>query len=211
MQGIEELIVKLEHDIRSPLSMLQASINLIQNRGLNPDTIAFLQKNLPRIEGKIDSLANLLAKSTSQSQSPIPSLVPCSRRELEKVLALRQKPLRILAVDDEETHSDLLLFYLTGFGTKLQIQTCPSVEATLTALAQPVDLIFLDLDLGRGYEQGIRFLRLLKEKYPQILICVHSNHQTPENQNETKRAGADAFIGKPAAEEQVFAAVLMAL
>lgn len=121
--------------------------------------------------------------------------------ELLRFLSLRDKPLKVLAVDDESLYLDGVRALLRQ---DLQLQnrvlffdarTCD--RAYDLAVSEKPDLVICDIDMGPGCVDGVTFVERLRKQGFSSYICVHSNRRFDEDHDRAMRAGADAFYPKP--------------
>src|SRR5437870_3706583 len=68
-------------------------------------------------------------------------------------------------------------------------------EALALPLAQPPDLILLDIDLFPD-KSGLRYLPLLRSRWPHSRIVMLSALDSPEYRELAPTLGADAFLSK---------------
>ncbi len=209
------------HDIRSPLSMMQALVGIISYRGLTPDTLAFIKTNLPNIDETLNKLKIKLATTADPQGRKLPDqnfdAKSCEVNEfqLQEVnLALNERsaPIQILIVDDELPYINALKYQISMLFPTVQVKEARTREEVLLTLhSTKIDLVFLDLDIGSGYQNGILLLKQLKARYLHTKIAVHSNHSSPTIMDEVVAAGCDLFIPKPAKPSEILASVLTAM
>lgn len=68
-------------------------------------------------------------------------------------------------------------------------------EALALELAQPPDLILLDIDLFPD-KSGLRYLPLLRSRWPHSRIVILSALDSPEYRELAPKLGADGFLSK---------------
>ncbi len=59
---------------------------------------------------------------------------------------------------------------------------------------QRPDLIFMDIKLAE--ENGLDLTRDLKEKYPEVVVAIFTNHDLPEYRQKADSCGAEFFLSK---------------
>lgn len=107
---------------------------------------------------------------------------------------------QILVLDDDTSLLKVMEYYITeaGFG-------CTCVETIEEAMnlynAQPFDLVFSDLKINK--EDGITFIRELKEKDPDAVIIAITGYPSVDVAVTCMKAGAFDFVQKPIEEEQL--------
>ena len=79
-------------------------------------------------------------------------------------------------------------------------------EAIDRALADKVDVVLMDVNLGPGIS-GIEATRTLKERSPDIKILVLTMFTDPATVTEAVKAGADGYLSKGASREVVMGAI----
>jgi len=65
------------------------------------------------------------------------------------------------------------------------------------------DLIIMDIDL-KSNVNGLDLAKTIKEKYPNIVVFILSQHDIPEYRSVAQRNGADFFLSKSAPLESIF-------
>lgn len=107
---------------------------------------------------------------------------------------------RILVLDDDISLLKVMEYYVSEAGFE-----CLCVDNTKDAFVQydtqPFDLVFSDLKIDE--EDGIEFIRLLKEKYPDVVIIAITGYPSVDIAVKCMKAGAFDFVQKPIEEEQL--------
>lgn len=118
---------------------------------------------------------------------------------------------RIMVVDDNPMYIDLLKMILSEleFGT---IYTANDFDGGIEiARNHPVDIMLLDIDLGRNKKSGIDLALALRKNHldvPMIFLTAHYNEETYEKARSAKPA---SFLGKELSKLKVQQAVELAL
>ncbi len=99
----------------------------------------------------------------------------------------------ILVVEDEQAQRETLCAFLGE--DYAMLEAANGAEALAHVREQAVDLVFLDLRLGR--EDGLDILRKLREEAPGIPVIMLTAHGTPEHAFTAYRHGAVHFMSKP--------------
>jgi PAS domain S-box-containing protein len=102
----------------------------------------------------------------------------------------------VLVVDDEETIRELTaeMLVLQGY-TVLLADSGEQALAVYAKESASIDLVILDLNMpGMG---GLRCLRELRKRNPDVRVLVASGYSVQAEAREVMRAGAAGFIGKP--------------
>jgi len=102
----------------------------------------------------------------------------------------------ILIIDDDEAIHASLALGLTALGHKI-ISAMDAEEGlvTLKKYHDEIDVVFLDIMMP-GMD-GIQALKIIKSKWPELRIVMHSGCASLEDLEKTKQLGAYSFIKKP--------------
>ncbi len=117
---------------------------------------------------------------------------------------MRESDLRVLVVDDEPSIRDSLerALRLEGFA----VETADGGHAALAAVArQPPALIVLDVTMPDL--DGVAVLKRLRGDGVEIPVCVLSARDDVEDRVAGLQAGADDYLVKPFALEELFARI----
>ncbi len=113
---------------------------------------------------------------------------------LEKIIGYRGPKKKILVVDDQPAHRDILVSMLTPYGFLLT-QANSGERCLEQVLEDDPDAIFLDMLMpGIGGLETVK--RLRQRGYKKTVIMVSANAY-PEEINKTMAEGADDFLTKP--------------
>ena len=113
--------------------------------------------------------------------------------------------LRSLIVEDEPPAQEVLSGYIRDCGQLELVKICPDALAALDLLRQePVDLIFLDINLPRL--SGLNFLKTL-DRSPMVIFTT----AYPEYAVEGVEANAVDYLVKPFSFERFLKAVNKAI
>ncbi|NVJ10673.1 sigma-54-dependent Fis family transcriptional regulator [Myxococcus sp. AM001] len=113
---------------------------------------------------------------------------------------VRERPMRVLVVDDERNIRHTLRVCLEGFGCEVREAATP--EAALAALAQgPADLAFVDLRLGTA--SGMELLPRLLAESPHLDVVLITAYATFDTAVEAMRRGARDYLPKPFTPAQI--------
>jgi two-component system, OmpR family, KDP operon response regulator KdpE len=116
-------------------------------------------------------------------------------------------PLKVLVVDDEPPIRKLLRM---GLGTQgYEILDAPNGRTALELLAKKPDLIILDL--GLPDMQGLELLRMIRARLESIPIVVLSSRDDEAGKVQALDLGADDYITKPFAMDELLARIRAAL
>lgn len=107
---------------------------------------------------------------------------------------------RILVLDDDTSLLRVMEYYICAAGF-----SCTCVETVKEALAayesRPFDLVFSDLKIHK--DNGITFIKDLKEKDPEVVIVAITGFPSVDVAVQCMKAGAFDFVQKPIEEEQL--------
>jgi two-component system KDP operon response regulator KdpE len=116
-------------------------------------------------------------------------------------------PLKVLVVDDEPPIRKLLRM---GLGTQgYEILDAPNGRTALELLAKKPDLVILDL--GLPDMQGLELLRMIRARLESIPIVVLSSRDDEAGKVQALDLGADDYITKPFAMDELLARIRAAL
>ena len=102
--------------------------------------------------------------------------------------------LRVLVVDDEAMSARIMARQLTSEGYKAQAET--SAMAAVERLAnEPFDVVVSDLRMP--HMDGLKFLRIIRERNPDLSVIMMSAFGTVDRAVELMVAGASDFLTKP--------------
>lgn len=115
---------------------------------------------------------------------------------------------RILVVaNDPQTMSDI---QHPRISRQHEIEIGLNPEVAIAILAERrMDLLILDTTLTNG--EDVATLRLVKHEFPCLPIIAIGEKKTKTIERKLKRAGADFYIGRPLASDDVLQAVEGAL
>lgn len=100
----------------------------------------------------------------------------------------------ILIIDDDLSLREVLDISLSNSGYRV-LAAPDSGEGRRYLRTEPVDLVLLDLRLGN--ENGLDFLREIRDKYPDIPVLMITAFSETESAVEAMKLGASDFISKP--------------
>jgi DNA-binding response OmpR family regulator len=100
----------------------------------------------------------------------------------------------ILIVDDNVELSTVLQAELQDEG--YQVYTASNGWEGLLLLSKyPIKLVILDIRLPEM--DGFEILQLIKRNYPRVRVVMITAHADVHHAMESRRLGADDFVGKP--------------
>ena len=113
--------------------------------------------------------------------------------------------MRVLLVDDHAVVRSGMRTILEDHMTNVEVEEAANGEAALAALANPFDVVVLDLSMpGRS---GIDLLAEVKHRHPKLPVLIMSFHAEELFAVRALRAGAAGYLMKSAAPEELAAAV----
>ncbi|MFJ2713272.1 response regulator [Pseudomonas sp. NPDC087346] len=77
-------------------------------------------------------------------------------------------------------------------------------------LVQPADLLVLDYQLADGELDGLRLIKSVRTRHPDLRIVIFSSLDRPATVNMCIRAGVNGFVGKTQASDELLKAIRMA-
>jgi CheY-like chemotaxis protein len=124
-----------------------------------------------------------------------------ARRERTTIPRVPPAQPRILVVDDQATHRDVLVRMLERFGHRAEVAENGVVAMEMIA-GRPFDLIFMDVqmpELG-----GLETTRRIRARYPDsVRIVGVSGRAAPDTRADCLAAGMDLFFAKPLTSAQL--------
>ena len=89
------------------------------------------------------------------------------------------KQFRVAIVEDDKKYSDFLEKCLSDYGTEkdcsFRVRTYGKAEAFLDDYKAPCDLVFMDVELGDGFLNGMEAAKKLREIDPVVLLIFVTN------------------------------------
>jgi two-component system response regulator YesN len=103
--------------------------------------------------------------------------------------------MNILLVEDNANYRVTVKEALLAQFPEMNVHEASDGKEALRFLdIDPPTLIFMDINL-RG-ESGLVMTRVIKEIFPQVPICILTNHDSPEYRKAAKQSRADFFLSK---------------
>ncbi|HEX9970733.1 MAG TPA: sigma 54-interacting transcriptional regulator, partial [bacterium] len=121
---------------------------------------------------------------------------------------MKTQQLHILLIDDDLSLSDVISHQLQSMGFAVDTANL-AVEGMTSFRSNPYDLILLDIQMPDM--NGIEVLRQIRLQDPEILVIIISAYGTLENAVEACQKGANDYLTKPFAKEQLRFAIEKAL
>lgn len=116
---------------------------------------------------------------------------------------------RILVADDSQPLRDFIVQAITDRGGFTATQARDGAEALEIALADPPDLILVDLQMPRM--TGFQVLEALHERKADIPVILMTSHGSEAIAVEVFRKGVKNYLMKPFTADEMFAAIDSAL
>lgn len=112
-------------------------------------------------------------------------------------------PRAALLVDDSVAETELIVQLSASFN--IQWTVCHTGELALDKLAyKKYQLIVLDLNLGKGNDEGVAIFRDIKKVCPTCPVLILSGHISNETIVEITRTGFAMFAQKPSVFDSNF-------
>ena len=115
-------------------------------------------------------------------------------------------PFQVLVVDDHATVREGLIRILTSADAQWQIQSAPNAEVALALVAQQTFDIGI-VDMSMPGMNGIELVRTLRAKGQRMPLLMLSMHAEEAYALRAFKAGANGYIAKDRAAEELVAAV----
>jgi DNA-binding NtrC family response regulator len=101
---------------------------------------------------------------------------------------------KLLFVDDDDALRPVVSKELSGKG--FEVETADDGDVAIEALKRNrFDIVVLDIKMPRV--NGFEVLKFIKAEYPATKVVMLTGHTDLKNALESKKLGADDFIGKP--------------
>lgn len=108
-----------------------------------------------------------------------------------------QNPIKIVAFDDQPFYVQGITAYLAQWSLVEKVTGCTSYDDLLNNLrSEEPDIVFMELSLHNSRYDGFKICREITSRYKNVLVAVHSRHNTPELIKEAQLCGARAYIDK---------------
>jgi DNA-binding response OmpR family regulator len=116
----------------------------------------------------------------------------------------------VLLVDDDQTLTDRLKAEAPT--RSLQIEVASTIAKAQQILEHTLpDVILLDLTFSTSNEDGLTWLKSLKQQHPQLPVLVFTARDCLSDRVTAAQLGTQAFLQKPIASAQIFQAIQAAL
>ena len=115
------------------------------------------------------------------------------------------RPIRVLVVDDHRVLVDALVAALSSEPDMKVVGTATSIATLRQVLDVPVDVVLMDYVLGDG--TGTEAVRIVKARQPSATVVMLTAIADDDTILETIQAGADGYLTKDQALDEVVAAV----
>jgi CheY-like chemotaxis protein len=104
---------------------------------------------------------------------------------------------KILYVEDDPINALVMQRLLKEFYEVVHVSDGESCLALLDA--QPVDLVLMDINLGRGNMDGVETLHRLRAnpKTEHLKVITVTSYALPEDEDRFRREGFDGYLAKP--------------
>jgi DNA-binding response OmpR family regulator len=112
----------------------------------------------------------------------------------KKITQTTTKKIKVLIVDDSKLWAERLVSILNEndiTGNILHAGTCAE---GMNLLDKKPDLVFLDISLPD--KSGIILLQHIKERFPEMTVCMTTNMPSPVYRIACKTIGADEYFDK---------------
>ncbi len=146
-----------------------------------------------------------LTKFSSRSQSPLISFTYSGPLTILRFTALRQRAtVRILIVEDDERIIRFMKRGLEAEGHEVDVATRKSQTLDLITI-RIYDMIIIDIFLGP--DDGLELCQALHQRRVGSPIVVMTAKGTAETEKACKKSGADAYLAKPFAFEDLVSTI----
>ncbi|MBW8815684.1 MAG: response regulator [Caulobacterales bacterium] len=196
-----EFLADMSHELRTPLNGVTGLAQALDASELDPGQRA-LVADIRAAARQLDRLVNGLLDYGDADLAPDERPVPAPDR-----------PLRILAADDNPTNRKVIALMLEAAG--VEVMTVENgFEAVEAWRVGGFDAVLMDLRMP--VTDGLAAIRAIRAEEhgtgrPRTPAVVLSANTSPEDRAASAAAGADGHIGKPIRVEALFAALDAAL
>ena len=127
---------------------------------------------------------------------------------MRRTMGSRRRGASVLVVDDAPDTLEIVRRNLAGAGYR--VTTAPGVPEAISALDDdPVDLVVTDLMMPRI--GGLDLVRHVRENLPDTEVMMITGYATVEGAVEAVKTGVEEYLPKPFTDEELLAAVALAL
>lgn len=113
----------------------------------------------------------------------------------------------VLLLDEHPLWLDALQALLTGVGVEVVAQVTSPEEALEIVERERPDALIASIELPTSTMDGLECLRRARERLPELRIVVMSTYEEPFYLSSAIAAGADAYLPKTAAADEIVAAL----
>ncbi|CAN1212267.1 Multi-component transcriptional regulator [Tumidithrix helvetica PCC 7403] len=167
-----------------------------------------LGSNLHLCVLEIEQISQLVAKLKQElKQEPVFDLPPHDGGE--EAIDPQKMPL-VLVVDDDDLLTVRLMTEASSRSLRIEVAASLAIAQQTLERNLP-DAILLDLTFGDSKEDGLTWLGILQQKYPQIPVLVFTGRDSLSDRVAAARLGARAFLQKPIALDPIFGAIQSSL
>jgi DNA-binding response OmpR family regulator len=234
-----ELWERFKDSFDEQVDILDQSVAALEKDCLTPDLQQLAKQTAHKLVGslgvygfpqgsiiarQIEDLLHLPEiQSRSLERSHLTQLVPALKQELQREPVLTQTaqtaiaPLSdsvpcpfVLLVDDDQLLTDRLKTEATARSLQLETATTLTQAQQMIEATIP-DVVVLDLTFTDSNEDGLNWLKTIKQQYPHLPILVFTARDHLSDRVAASRLGIQAFLQKPIASAQIFQAIQAAL
>jgi two-component system nitrate/nitrite response regulator NarL len=117
-------------------------------------------------------------------------------------------PIRLMIVDDLRLFVDALKTMLTDTPGIEVVASCATAEEAINLLSEKeIDIILLDISLGKDVMNGLDAAEYIHENFPSVKVLMLSMHKKGEYINQTLRNNIAGYMLKDSAAQELVQAV----
>ncbi|MTJ07231.1 response regulator [Anabaena sp. UHCC 0204] len=159
---------------------------LKQEQGLETTEIAQLGKLITQLQQEISEYG---CENRAESLSSIPVIPSAS----------------LLIVDDDLPLANQMVTEAKNWGFQAEIAI--NLKQAQEFLTHHFDVILLDINFSDSTENGLDFLALVRQQYPEIPVIILTAEDSFAQRVEAARLGSQCFLQKPIPPSQVLATI----
>ncbi len=163
------------------------------------------------VKGNVDVLGGSIRLESEKGKGstffveiPYAPVTPAGKKLLDATAAPSVEHLTLLVAEDNEVNYQYLEILLKKYCHNVVIHHAVTGKEAVTLFDRFPEIKLVLMDLKLPGMSGLEATRLIKEKNPEMVVIAQTAYTLLENQEESKKAGCDAFLPKPTHKEALF-------